>query len=139
MTRKTITAAGLATLTLACGSMLLASGLATASFVHRYEREINGSATPAGSFLPFGVAFDNSTGVSAGDVYVADFTNGVVDRFGPSGGYVSRLTGFTNPWGIAVDNSVGLSAQSSVYAADYGSGNVYKGESVFASGFAGAT
>jgi hypothetical protein len=139
MTRKptTVAVAGLATLALACAAMLLASSPAPAIFVHRYEREINGSATPAGSFSPHGVAVDNSTGSSAGSVYVSDFEH-VVDSFGSLGEYMSQLTGYTKPLGIAIDNSAGLSARGGVYVADYGNGSVYKGESVFASGLTGA-
>jgi DNA-binding beta-propeller fold protein YncE len=123
MSRKTITA-GLTTLALACGVTLLSSTPATAAIVHEYEGEIKGSETPAGSFLPLGVAVDNTCDFVAlsgsactsfdhsnGDVYVADWTNGVVDKFS-SGIYQSQLTGptgasFGHPRGLAVDQSNG--------------------------------
>ncbi|HST55881.1 MAG TPA: hypothetical protein VLJ42_08310 [Solirubrobacteraceae bacterium] len=64
----------------------------------------------AGQFsTPEGVAVDNSTGSSAGDVYVLDSTNKVVDKFNSSGAYLSQLTGtgpsspFDTPTGVAVD------------------------------------
>jgi hypothetical protein len=141
MTRKTISA-GLAALALACGGMLLSSAPASAVLVHRYVREINGSETPAKTFRPFGVAVDNATGASVGDVYVPDLEDGVVDKFGPLGEYKSQLTGFSTPLGadaVAVDNAASLSAEGAVYAADWGNGNVYKGETVFASGLNGAS
>jgi hypothetical protein len=144
MTHKVLTA-GLATLALTCGTMLLWSVPAPAAIVHEYEREIGQSSIPSPPgpltkpFLSFGVAVDNSTGASAGDVYVSDFENGAVDKFGPLGEYVSQLTGFTNPWGVAVDNSASPSAEGGVYIADYGNGNVYREKSALVSGLTGVT
>ena len=121
MTRKT-TIAGLATLALAAGGVLLSSAPALASIVHRYERQFNG---PAGSLEPRGLAIDNAchfAGLSGGactsfdpsngDVYVSDNEHGVVDKFSSSGVYQSQLTGptggsFGAPYGLAVDQSNG--------------------------------
>src|ERR1700733_10428795 len=65
---------------------------------------LSGSATPAGSFSfpsapnnPAAIAVDNSTNPSdpsAGDLYVMDAGNGVIDKFSPSGKYLSQITGF---------------------------------------------
>jgi hypothetical protein len=59
-----------------------------------------GSATPAGSITPTGVAVDGS-----GDVYVADIGNNVVDVFGPSGAYLRQITSpeITSPTAIALE------------------------------------
>ena len=113
-----------------------ASGLAT--LVHRYEKEINGSATLDKSFRPLGVAVNQSTGSSAGDVYVAYPEGGVVDKFGPHSELLEELTGFSLPDGVAIDNSLGLSAEGVLFVADRGNGNIYKGKSVFVSGLVGA-
>ena len=45
-----------------------------------------GSLTPDGSIAPAGLAVDAS-----GDVYVADDAHTVIDKFGPSGEYVSQI------------------------------------------------
>jgi hypothetical protein len=45
-----------------------------------------GSATPDGSFAPSGVAVDAS-----GDVFVADSTHAVVDKFTPGGKFISQI------------------------------------------------
>lgn len=59
--------------------------------------EFNGSAAPTGPFAePTGIAVDNSEDPldpSAGDVYVIDAPNGVIDKFTAAGAYVGQLTG----------------------------------------------
>jgi hypothetical protein len=42
-----------------------------------------------------GVAVDNSTGATKGDVYVADTENGVLDRFSEAGVFLCQITGKT--------------------------------------------
>jgi hypothetical protein len=68
--------------------------------------ELDGSETPAGSFgfldtqnfrAADGPAVDGSTGARAGDVYVPDVINGVVDLFDESGHYVCQITGSATP------------------------------------------
>jgi len=62
-----------------------------------------GSATPAGSFGPAGLATDSS-----GDVYVADMTNGVLDKFDSTGEYLGTFAAeghLSNTNGVAVDAS----------------------------------
>ena len=64
-------------------------------------------STPAYG-TPAAIAVDNSTSPSdpsAGDLYVMDAGNGVIDKFSPSGEYLSQITGFTvtancsgSPW-----------------------------------------
>jgi hypothetical protein len=73
----------------------------------------DGSATPAKSFAePSAIAIDNSTNAldpSAGDVYVADFGHGVVDKFSPEGAFLGQITtgAGASPlgeiYGVAVD------------------------------------
>ena len=80
---------------------------------------------------PTGAAVDNSGGASAGDLWVVDRGNHVVDKFNETGTYICQLSGpgtgctpagappsFALPWQAAVDNSNG-----DLYVADlYGSG-----------------
>ena len=86
--------------------------------VHEFDssgtflEDIDGSATPDGSFSPQGLAVDSS-----GTLYVADSAHQVVDAFSPPPppglSYSSQITeangtGFSNPWGLAVDSSDNL-------------------------------
>ena len=65
--------------------------------------QLTGANTPAGSFslLSFatfevgGLAVDDTAGANAGDLYVADIGNGVVDRFSSSGAFQCQITGKT--------------------------------------------
>jgi hypothetical protein len=68
----------------------------------KYLAELGGSATPAGSFRPTGVAVDSS-----GDLYVADEAHKVIDRFDATGKYVSQLsiTEISSPATMALDSS----------------------------------
>lgn len=68
--------------------------------------ELNGAETPAGSFglmnseifkLAGSIAVDDSAGANAGDVYVPDIANGVVDRFDETGKYLCQITGKAVP------------------------------------------
>jgi phosphodiesterase/alkaline phosphatase D-like protein len=101
-----------------------------------------GQATPGGSFRELaGVAVDNSGGVSAGDVYVAesraaDLVTGAVDVFKPTwnggeGEFVRRLGGgkIERPNGVAVSAVTGRvlvaeSANGAVLA--YSAGGVFE-------------
>lgn len=90
---------------------------------------LNGGATPAGSFsfpstsdTPAAIAVDNSTNgsdPSRGDLYVMDAGNSVIDKFGPDGKYLSRIT---EPFGGGL---VGLavSANGDLHVAVVGGGN----------------
>jgi hypothetical protein len=97
--------------------------------------EFDGSETPAENFrfLSFengrdtGIAVDGSAGANSGDVYVADATGDVIDRFDEEGKFICQITGqptpapqecnsiigsgipsgTLQPSGIAVDNSTG--------------------------------
>jgi phosphodiesterase/alkaline phosphatase D-like protein/sugar lactone lactonase YvrE len=109
--------------------------------------EWTGAATPAGEFGELrGVAVDNSKGPSAGDVYVADAANGVVDVFkarpaGPEEGeeaaFLSTLKGvkLEEPNAVAIDASSGR-----VYVADSSKGLVaiYSPSGVFEGKLTGA-
>jgi hypothetical protein len=76
--------------------------------------ELTGAGTPAKAFAfplaaygtPAAIAVDNSTNPSDpsdGDLYVMDAGHGVIDKFSPSGEYLSQITGFKpfNPTGSA--------------------------------------
>jgi hypothetical protein len=81
--------------------------------------------TPAGSFeRAFSLAVDNSTSASAGDVYVDELANGVVDKFDSSGTFLVQLSGpasgpFGSLTGLVVDP-----ANGDLYVADSGGGTV---------------
>jgi hypothetical protein len=84
--------------------------------------KIDGSESPTGEFLEYGegailgfpvgvplqIAVDNDpTSPSYRDLYVADIEHGVIDKFDPSGAYVSQTTSSVIPTGIAVDAANG--------------------------------
>jgi hypothetical protein len=83
-----------------------------------HSNALTGSATPAGSFSfpnvygnPAAVAVDNSTSQndpSRGDLYVMDAGNGVIDKFGPEGKYLSQIKGFTPATGSSEGELLGL-------------------------------
>ncbi len=74
---------------------------------------LTGAATPAKSFsfpsvsgTPAAIAVDNSSSPSAGDLYVMDAGNGVIDKFSPEGTYLSQIGGFTGELlGLGIDQS----------------------------------
>ena len=76
--------------------------------------KINGSETPAKSFSEYGpsniateLAVDRDpTSSSFGDLYVPDVLNGVVDKFSPTGKYLSQIA-VAYPTGVAVDPTTG--------------------------------
>ncbi len=63
---------------------------------------------------PTGIAVDSS-----GMIYVTDYGNRRVEKFNPSGTYLTQWTGYTWPWGIAVDPVSG-----NIYVADLGAAQV---------------
>jgi hypothetical protein len=72
-----------------------------------------------------GLAVDNSSGAAAGDVYVVDRGNNVVDKFNEAGGYEGQLSQtpegpFLTVGGVAVDPSSG-----DVYVGDGGEVEVF--------------
>jgi hypothetical protein len=69
-------------------ALALGTAPADAGFIHPFKASFNGSATPAGSFTPQGVAVDGS-----GDVYVSDVAHDVVDKLSSSGTYLCQITG----------------------------------------------
>ncbi len=81
------------------------SGSASAAVAHRLVGSFNGSDSPGEGFNPTGLAVDDSSGASAGDVYVADFANSVVDRFSATGGYLCQITGAGSTSGTTVSAS----------------------------------
>ena len=80
-------------------------------FEHQFNgQEIDGAPAGAGHEAPAklsgptGIAIDNSTGPSKGDVYVIDAGSGVIDKFSATGEYISQLGGFAGDLlAIAVD------------------------------------
>lgn len=91
----------------------------------KYLSEFTGSEAPAKGFAGAGVglAVDDSTSTSNGDVYVADTEHNVVDKFDAEGKYISQLTGtptesFSKPQGVAVDG------KGIVYVTEFGSNAV---------------
>ncbi|HTB49961.1 MAG TPA: hypothetical protein VK701_03215 [Solirubrobacteraceae bacterium] len=91
--------------------------------------EITGAEVPGGFFEEIdGVAVDNSSSASAGDVYVVVHSKGVVDKFKPKGSgyeYVCQIAGPSG--GCVKEGTPAFSGPSSV-AVD-GEGNVYVGQS----------
>lgn len=74
-----------------------------------------GNLTPAGGWgQPSGIAVGSN-----GDVYVADFNNNVVDRFGASGNFLATFitSGLFEPTGLA------FGPGGDLYVANFGSGN----------------
>ena len=88
-----------------------------------YIGQFDGAGSPTGVFSePEGIAIDNSTSTedpSAGDVYVVDRSQSVIDKFSSSGAYLGQLTGaegqpFGGLAGVAIDqNGVVWVAQES--------------------------
>ena len=131
--------------TVVCAVLALGAAPAVAAVEHPFLSSFTGSGTPAKSFGgASGVAVDGSTG----DVYVADITNNVVDKFSAAGAYLCQITGsslpsasecngiagsatpagsfaFSNPAAVAVDNSAGVNA-GDVYVVDAGNNVVDK-------------
>ncbi len=88
-----------------------------------HSNVLTGAATPAGSFSfpslygsPAAIAVDNSTSPSdpsAGDLYVMDGGNGVIDKFSPEGTYLSQIGGFPPSTGSAAGELLGLGIDGS--------------------------
>jgi DNA-binding beta-propeller fold protein YncE len=85
--------------------------------------ELTGGATLATSFsfpnvygTPAAIAVDNSkspSDPSAGDLYVMDAGHGVIDKFSPSGEYISQIAGFAPATGSAENELLGLGVDGS--------------------------
>jgi hypothetical protein len=87
----------LLTATLAAFALLLlgvGGSSASAKLVHPFISSFDGSGTPAGSMNAHGIAVDNSSSVSRGDVYVSGFSFNAplpVNKFSASGSYLSQI------------------------------------------------
>jgi len=134
----------LAVVALTVAGVLLLASPASAAVSHAFLPSFDGSETPAKSFGgASGVAVDQS----GGDVYVADITNNVVDKFDALGKYLCQITGsslpsltecngiagsetpagsvaFSNPAALAVDNATAPADPSlgDIYVVDGGHG-----------------
>lgn len=78
-----------------------------------------GSLTPDGSIEPAGLAVDPS-----GDVYVADYAHQVIDKFGPSGQYVSQITNAQTGNHLGAGFGLGtitLDSAGNLYVTNFGS------------------
>jgi hypothetical protein len=103
---------------------VLGVGEASAWASEGYSASASGSlAAPPGGFVnPLGVAVNQETG----DVYVSDYSSGMVDEFDASKEYVSQIAvPGGNPYYLGVDNSDGPS-EGDVYVAGSASNVVYK-------------
>ncbi len=91
------------------------AGGTPANFTALGSNELSGNLTPAKTFSfldvygnPAAIAVDNSksgSDTSAGDLYVMDAGQGVIDKFGPGGEYLNQITGFT-PGGAATEREL---------------------------------
>ena len=124
---------------LSCGALLvLGGGVASAKITRVLRGSFNASESPGGAFTfgPFGLAVDNSTGASAGDVYVGetnifagtsrvvkvkeDGTYAGVEFNGSAtsaGSFAFFNAGMDRSSGLAVDSSTGVNS-GDVYVAD---------------------
>ena len=91
----------------------------------------NGSVGGTQFSSPNGIAVDLSSGTSAGDVYVSDASDGLVQKFSSNGAFIASFDGsnsgnsFNSPADVAVDSSAGASS-GDVYVLDTGNGLVDK-------------
>jgi hypothetical protein len=127
-----------------CGCLALA-GTAQAKIIHPAEGSFTGEAAPGGPFTTVtGMAIDQSTGASRGDVYVANSTNifapeenaSVVDKFDAAGSYAGvQITGaetpqgsfaFVNPSSLSL-SGIAVDGSSSANAGDLYVGDVEHG------------
>jgi len=63
---------------------------------HEFLYRLGGGETPAGRFTSYGVAVDNSSGSSSGDLYLADLANRLLDKYAPAASaasYLCQITG----------------------------------------------
>jgi hypothetical protein len=74
---------------------------------------------------PYGAAVDQTTG----DLYVADFNNGTVDKFDSSRGFLLSFTGAATPAGSFSPAGLATDSLGDVYVADYAHGVVDKFDS----------
>jgi hypothetical protein len=83
------------------------------------------SSAPGGFEAPTYLGVDNSGGPSAGDLYVADTTNGIVSKFASSGNIVSEWqTHGQLPWGGMAGMAV--RANGDLYLSNGGQLNAYE-------------
>jgi hypothetical protein len=140
---------GVAALCATCGALAFSTATAEALKTHQFLGSFAGAGTPTGSFAdPNGIAVVESGHEpgEAGDLYVADISNNVVDKLGVSGTYVSQVSGvgtpagsfaFPNPQGfatptaaaVAVDNDPLSPSFGDLYVLDAGHGVIDKFDS----------
>jgi hypothetical protein len=98
--------------------------------------QITGASTPATSLgvsYASGIAVDNSGGANAGDLYVADTSHGVVDKFTASGTFMCQVTGqgsaSTDPTHECSTSQAGVGSISPTGLAVDASGNLWVADS----------
>ena len=76
-------------------ALMLTAATAAARTLHPFQSSFTGSATPAHSFTPAGVAVDPASN----DLYVFDSAHKVIDKLSSSGAYLCQITGYgkSNP------------------------------------------
>jgi DNA-binding beta-propeller fold protein YncE len=70
-------------------ALALAAAPAGARVAHPFVESLDGTATPAASFTPSGVAVDPSSH----DLYVSDSAHKLIDKFSSTGTYLCQITG----------------------------------------------
>ena len=107
----------------------------TGKFIQAFSPPVG--ATPDGAFNPTGIAIDNSGDLSDpsnGDVYVSDHGSNVVDKFSPTGEYISQLGAGTQAGELVTPDTLAVDASGNVYVVsrfknvhEYGSAGEAKG------------
>ena len=97
---KTVAPALLLATLVTVGVLSLAPDAADAEIFHPFVSRITGAGTPAKEFRPAVIAVDDSSSVSAGDLYVVDEAHQqVVDKLNAAGGFECQITGLPGSMG----------------------------------------
>jgi hypothetical protein len=108
---------------LALAATMVFTAAPAGASTRRYGMTGSLSGVPGGFANPVGVAVDSATG----DVYVADYTAGVLDQFDSAGVWQSQATVPGGaPYQVAVDNDPSSPSYGDVYVAGSAGNVVYK-------------
>lgn len=83
-------------LLLAAACVLFGVSSASASELHRFLYQVPATEVPGARYFSTGIAVDNSSGASAGDLYIGSNNPQLVDKFSPSSStatYLCQITG----------------------------------------------